>query len=164
MATFKAGQSFKDQRVHVSQVFDQKGPGMTGKNVAFSISNDIREPEDVITNPMLVYDKYKDARGVEKDTYTAAYSARQWADIEAAANKDGDAMVIVADLFPNARGKGLLVNTTTLRTPDTPFDLAKHRENTIMARETKQAQQLEHPGQTMERPTADTAGAVQMDR
>jgi len=138
-ATFKQGQSFKGQRVHVSQVFDQKGPGMTGKNVAFSISNDTREPEDVITNPMLVYDKFKDANNVEKDTYTAAYSAKQWAAIEAAANKDGDAMVLVADLFPNSRGKGLVVNTDTLRTPETPFSAEQHRENTMSAREAKKA-------------------------
>lgn len=137
MATFKKGQSFKGQRVHVTGVFDQKGPGMTGKNVAFSISNDTREPDDVITNPMLVYDKYTDAQGKEKDTYTASYSSKQWAAIEKAANKDGDAMVLDADLFPNTRGKGLVVNTNTLKTPDTPFNANKHRENTVASREAK---------------------------
>jgi len=137
MATFKKGQSFKGQRVHVSGVFDQKGPGMTGKNVAFSISNDTRDMENVITNPMLVYDTYKDGQGKEKDTYTASYSAKQWAAIEAAANKDGDAMVLEADLFPNTRGKGLVVNTNTLKTPTTPFNADKHRENTVAARDAK---------------------------
>lgn len=137
MATFKKGQSFKGQRVHVSGVFDQKGPGMTGKNVAFSISNDTRDMENVITNPMLVYDKFRDPQGNEKDTYTASYSAKQWAAIEAAANKDGDAMVLEADLFPNTRGKGLVVNTNTLKTPTVPFDATKHRENTVAAREAK---------------------------
>lgn len=140
MATFKKGQSFKGQRVHVSGVFDQKGPGMTGKNVAFSISNDTREPEDVITNPMLVYDKYTDASGKEKDTYTASYSAKQWEQIEKMANKDGDAMVLIADLFPNSRGKGLVVNTSTLKTPDVPFNAEKHRTNTLAAREAKKAE------------------------
>lgn len=137
MATFKKGQSFKSQRVHVSGVFDQKGPGMTGKNVAFSISNDTRDMENVITNPMLVYDKFRDPQGNEKDTYTASYSAKQWAAIEAAANKDGDAMVLEADLFPNTRGKGLVVNTNTLKTPTVPFDATKHRENTVAARDAK---------------------------
>lgn len=137
MATFKKGQSFKGQRVHVSGVFDQKGPGMTGKNVAFSISNDTRDMENVITNPMLVYDTYKDGQGKEKDTYTASYSAKQWAAIEAAANKDGDAMVLEADLFPNTRGKGLVVNTNTLKTPTVPFNADKHRENTVAARDAK---------------------------
>lgn len=139
MATFKKGQSFKGQRVHVSGVFDQKGPGMDGKNVAFSISNDTREPEDVITNPMLVYDKYKDKEGKEKDTYTANYSKKQWEQIEKAANKDGDAMVLEADLFPSSRGKGLVVNTNTLKTPETPFNSEQHRENTVAAREAKKA-------------------------
>lgn len=139
MATFKKGQSFKGQRVHVSGVFDQKGPGMTGKNVAFSISNDTREPEDVITNPMLVYDKYKDKEGKEKDTYTASYSSKQWDAIEKTANKDGDAMVLEADLFPNSRGKGLVVNTSTLKTPEEAFDQSKHQENTLSAREAKKA-------------------------
>lgn len=143
MATFKKGQSFKGQRVHVSGVFDQKGPGMTGKNVAFSISNDTREPEDVITNPMLVYDKYKDKEGKERDTYTASYSAKQWEAIEKAANKDGDAMVLEADLFPNTRGKGLVVNTNTLKTPEAPFDASKHRENTVAVRESKKAARQE---------------------
>lgn len=147
MATFKKGQSFKGQRVHVSGVFDQKGAGMTGKNVAFSISNDTREPEDVITNPMLVYDKYKDKEGNEKDTYTASYSAKQWEAIEKAANKDGDAMVLEADLFPNTRGKGLVVNTNTLKTPETPFDAAKHRENTVAVREAKKAARQEKQSQ-----------------
>lgn len=139
MATFKKGQSFKGQRVHVSSVFDQKGPGMDGKNVAFSISNDTREPEDVITNPMLVYDKYTDKQGNVKNTFTAEYSKSQWEKIEAFANKDGDAMVLEADLFPNARGKGLVVNTNTLKTPEVPFDAQKHRENTLAAREAKKA-------------------------
>lgn len=142
MATFKKGQSFKGQRVHVSAVFDQKGPGMTGKNVAFSISNDTRELDDVITNPMLVYDEYVDKDGNKKPTYTASYSAKQWEQIEKMANKEGDAMVVIADLFPNSRGKGLMVNTKTLRTPDVPFDAEKHRENTLKAREMrKQAYQ-----------------------
>ena len=139
MATFKKGQSFKDQRVYVSAVFDQKGKGMTGKNVAFSIANDNREPEDVITDPMLVYDKYKDKNGVEKDTYTASYSAKQWEAIEKMANKDGDAMVVNADLFPNSRGKGLIVNTNTLKTPEQAFDREAHKENTLSAREAKRA-------------------------
>ena len=143
MASFKKGQSFKGQRVHVSGVFDQKGAGMNGKNVAFSISNDTKEPEDVITNPMLVYDKYVDGKGNEKDTYTANYSAKQWEAIEKAANKDGDAMVVIADLFPNARGKGLLVNTNTLKTPDVPFNAEKHRNNTLAVRATKKAAQSE---------------------
>lgn len=156
MASFKKGQSFKGQRVHVSQVFDQKGPGMKGKNVAFSISNDTREPEDVITNPMLVYDKYKDKEGKERDTYTASYSADQWAAIEKAANKDGDAMVLTADLFPNRRGKGLLINTKTLQTPDVPFNKEKHIENTLAAREAKKQARTQAKSTEQE---LDTAGA-----
>lgn len=144
MATFKKGQSYKGQRLHVSSVFDQKGQGMTGKNVAFSISNDNREKEDVMTNPMLVYDTYKDSSGVEKDTFTASYSAKQWEAIEAAANKDGDAMVIEADLFPGKKGKGLLVNTNTLKTPEQPFNAAAHKEKTLEAREAKKAAKAEN--------------------
>lgn len=122
--------------MHVSAVFDQKAP-KTGKNVALSISNDTRDPEDVITNPMLVYDTYVDRQGKVHNTYTAAYSAHQWEQIEKAANKDGDAMVLIADLFPNKRGKGLVINTNTLKTPDIPFDMEKHRANTLAAREAK---------------------------
>ncbi|PAE87720.1 hypothetical protein [Shouchella clausii] len=155
MATFKKGQSYKNQRVHVSAAFDQRGPGMKGKNIAFSISNDTREPEDVITNPMLVYDKFKDKDGNEKDTFTASYSPKQWEAIEKAANKDGDAMVLVADLFPNTRGKGLVVNTNTLRTPETPFSAEKHRDNTIAAREAKKAaREAESAGQQNQREAA----------
>lgn len=157
MATFKKGQSYKGQRVHVSSVFDQKGPGMTGKNIAFSISNDTREPAEVITNPMLVYDKYKDAQGKEKDTYTASYSAKQWEAIEKAANKDGDAMVLEADLFPNARGKGLVVNTNTLKTPSVPFDAAKHRENTLAARKERAAARESAAEASAEQESAATA-------
>jgi len=143
MATFKKGQSFKGQRVHVSSVFDQKGPGMTGKNVAFSISNDTRELDEVITDPMLVYDKYKAADGTMKNTFTAEYSKAQWEAIEKAANKDGDAMVVIADLFPNKKGKGLVVNTNTLKTPDVPFDKEAHQKNTLAAREAKKAKYAE---------------------
>lgn len=150
MATFKKGQSFKGQRTHVSQVFDQKGPGMTGKNVAFSISNDTRESEDVITNPMLVYDNYTDKQGEKKDTYTASYSAKQWEAIEGAANKDGDAMVVEADLFPNSRGKGLVVNTNSLQTPDTPFSADRHRENTLSERQAKKEAKQEQQGAEQE--------------
>lgn len=135
MATFPKGQSMKAQRVHITGVFDQKGKGMSGKNVAFSISNDTREPgAGAFADPMLVYDKYKDGDGNEKPTYTASYSEKQWEDIEAAANKDGDALVLEADLFPSKRGKGLVVNTATLKTPDVPFDNAKHKENTLAER------------------------------
>lgn len=139
MATFKKGQSYKGQRVHVSSVFDQKGPNMTGKNVAFSISNDTRAPEDVITNPMLVYDKYTDNEGKERDTFTASYSQKQWEQIEKMANKDGDSMVVEADLFPNSRGKGLVINVNSLKTPEVPFNAELHRANTLAARAAKAA-------------------------
>lgn len=137
MATFKKGQSMKAQRVHVTGVFDQKGKGMTGKNVSFSIANDTREPGvDAFADPMLVYDTFKDPKtGESKPTYTASYSAEQWKLIEAAANKDGDAPVITADLFPSKKGKGLVVNTASLQTPEQPFDSAKHKENTVAERE-----------------------------
>ena len=156
MATFKKGQSFKDQRVYVSAVFDQKGKGMTGKNVAFSISNDTREPEDVITDPMLMYGKYKDKEGVERNTYTVGYSAKQWEAIEKMANKDGDAMVLNADLFPNPNGKGLVVNTNTLSTPETPFDAEKHRANTLKARQEKSHTRTQEVLQTKHEATASS--------
>ena len=140
MATFKKGQSFKGQRVHVSSVFEQKGQNMDGMNVAFSMSNDTRELDDVFTDPMLVYDKYTDAEGVKKNTFTAEYSKAQWESIKEAANFDGDAMVLDADLFPNRNGKGLVVNTNTLKTPEQPFDKEAHKQNTLAAREAKKAQ------------------------
>lgn len=137
MVRFKKGESFKGNRVHISSVFDQKGPGEKGKNVAFSISNDLRDPEDVKSDPMLVYGQYTDKDGERKPSYTAQYSASQWDEIVAASNKDGDAMVVIADLFPNSRGPGLVVNTKTLRTPDEPFNDEVHREKTLNAREAK---------------------------
>ncbi|OMF76778.1 hypothetical protein [Paenibacillus glucanolyticus] len=139
MAKFKKGQSFKNQRVHVVGVFDQTGKGMNGKNVSFSISNDTREGDDIFTDPMLVYDTYVDKLGKQQNSFTANYSARQWEAIEAAANKDGDELVIEADLFMNKNGPGLLVNTNTLKTPEIPFNQQKHKANTLAAREAKKA-------------------------
>ncbi|KQY91000.1 hypothetical protein ASD24_24710 [Paenibacillus sp. Root52] len=143
MARFRKGQSFKGQRVHVANVFEQTGKGMTGKNVAFSISNDTREGDDIFTDPMLVYDKYIDNEGKEKPTFTAEYSAKQWEAIEAAANKDGDNLVIEADLFMNRNGKGLLVNTNTLKTPEVPFNSEQHKSNTLAARALKKEVRVE---------------------
>lgn len=147
MARFKKGQSFKNQRVHIVGAFDQTGRGMNGKNVSFSISNDTREGDDIFTDPMLVYDKFIDSQGQEKPSFTAEYSASQWEKIEAAANKDGDELVIEADLFMNKKGPGLLVNTNTLKTPEIPFDQEKHKANTIAAREAKKAAKLEQEAQ-----------------
>lgn len=143
MATFGKGQSYKGQRVHVSSVFDQVGEGRTGKNVAFSISNDERSPEDVITNPMLSYGTYTDKEGQKKDTYTVGYSKTQWEAIQAAANKDGDALVLEADLFPREKGKGLMVNTKTLKTPEKPFDSKAHKANLAAARDAKKVAKAE---------------------
>lgn len=137
MAKFKKGQSFKNQRVHVVGAFDQTGRGMSGKNVSFSISNDTREGDDIFTDPMLVYDTYVDKNGKQQNSFTAEYSAKQWEAIEAAANKDGDDLVIEADLFMSKSGPGLLVNTNTLKTPEIPFDREKHKTNTLTAREIK---------------------------
>ncbi|MGC6586656.1 hypothetical protein ACPV3A_17015 [Paenibacillus sp. Dod16] len=142
MAKFKKGQSFKNQRVHVAAVYDQTGKGMTGKNVSFSISNDTREGDGIFTDPMLVYDTYT-RDGKQQNSFTANYSAKQWEAIEAAANKDGDALVIEADLFANKNGPGLLVNTNTLKTPEIPFNKEKHKANTLAAREAKKAAMAE---------------------
>lgn len=139
MATFGKGQSYKGQRVEVVSVFDQVGAGRTGVNVAFGIANDTRAPEDVVTNPMLSYGTYKDKDGNTKDTYTVGYSRAQWDEVQAAANKDGDRLVVEADLFPRKNGPGLMVNTKTLKTPEQPFDLAKHKENTETARAAKKS-------------------------
>ncbi|WP_145142331.1 hypothetical protein [Paenibacillus sp. Y412MC10] len=139
MARFRKGQSFKNQRVHIVGAFDQTGKGMTGKNVAFSISNDTREGDDIFTDPMLVYDTYEDKNGKQQNSFTAQYSAKQWEAIEAMANKDGDDLVIEADLFMNKNGPGLLVNTNTLKTPEIPFNREKHKANTLAARELKKA-------------------------
>lgn len=152
MATFGKGQSFKGQRVHVSSVFDQTGAGRTGKNVAFSISNDTREADDVITNPMLMYGTYQDKQGNTKDTYTVGYSAEQWNEIEAKANKDGDALVLEADLFPRKNGPGLMVNTKTLKTPEQPFDAEAHKTNLEAARAAKkEARAAESAGKEQEK-------------
>lgn len=137
MATFGKGQSFKGQRVHVASAFEQKGG--KGMNVSFSMSNDTREGEDVFTDPMLSYDTYTDADGKQKNKFTQGYSMKQWEAIEAAGNKDGDKLVVIADVFPNKRGPGLMVNTNSLKTPETPFDQDKHQANTMAAREAKKA-------------------------
>lgn len=139
MATFKKGQSMKGVRVHAASVFDQKGQGMDGVNVAFSVSNDLREQEAVDTAPMLNYGSYIDPEGNKKNTFTASYSRKQWEAFEKAANKDGDAMVVEADLFPSKNGKGLVVNTNSLKTPEQAFSQDKHRENTVAARDAKKA-------------------------
>lgn len=143
MARFAKGESMKGQRVHITSVFDQKGKGMTGKNVSFSISNDLHDPKDldnVKTSPMLVYETYKGQDGTDKTSYSASYSKSQWEKIEAAANKDGDQLVVIADLFPNRSGKakGLTVNTNTLKTPEQPFNAEAHRENTLNARKERE--------------------------
>lgn len=163
MARFEKGQSMKGQRVHVTGVFDQKGKGMTGKNVSFSISNDLADPKDldnVKTSPMLVYEQYKGQDGKEKTSYSASYSQSQWEKIEAAANKDGDKLVVIADLFPNRNGKtkGLMVNTNTLKTPDQPFNAEAHRENTLNARKEREAKRDADKGQDA---PVDEAAATQ---
>lgn len=147
MARFKKGQSFKNQRVHIVGAFDQTGRGMNGKNVAFSISNDTREGADIFTDPMLVYDTYLDKFGKRQNSFTAEYSAKQWEAIEAAANKDGDDLVIEADLFMNKNGPGLLVNTNTLKTPEIPFNREKHKANTLAARTLKKEARAEQEAQ-----------------
>lgn len=137
MATFKKGESMTKQRIVVSAQFDQKGEGRSGKNVALSIANDKGGPENAMTDPMLVYDTYEDKNGDKKPTFTASYSSAQWDKIAEAANKDGDALVVEGDVFPNRHGKGLVVNTNTLSTPEESFDKAAHDANTLAAREAK---------------------------
>lgn len=136
MATFKKGQSMKAQRVHVTGAYEQKPP-LTGMNVAFSLSNDDKEAGvNASADPMLVYDTFE-KDGKKHPTYTQEYSKKQWEAIEAAANKDGDDMVVIADLFP--KGKGLVVNTNSLQTPETPFNRALHKETTLAEREIRKA-------------------------
>lgn len=151
MATFKKGQSMKQVRVHAASQYPQKGPGMTGVNMAFSMSNDLLEPSEAFTGPMLEYGTFVDKNGEKKPTYTTAYSASQAEKFEAAANKDGDAMVVLADVFPNKKGTGLIVNMDTLTTPDEPFNAAAHKENTMKARELKkEARAAKESGQEQE--------------
>lgn len=157
MATFKKGESMKNQRLVVSASFDQKGEGRKGKNVALSIANDTKDMENVKTDPMLVYDHYTDKNGEKKPTYTASYSPTQWEAIEAAANKDGDAMVIEGDVFPNRNGKGLVVNTNTLNTPEEAFDSQKHKDNTHAARAAKQAARKEQEAAKAQEQEAEQA-------
>lgn len=136
MATFKKGQSMKAQRVHVTGAYEQKSP-LTGMNVAFSLSNDDKVPgENASADPMLVYDTFE-KDGEKRPTYTAEYSKKQWEAIAAAANKDGDDMVVIADLFP--KGKGLVVNTNSLQTPENPFNREKHKEVTLAERDIRKA-------------------------
>lgn len=137
-AVFRKGESYNNQRVFVSSVFPQGGQ-QTGYNVALSIANDQQtDTSKIQTSPMLVYDQYM-VGNEKKDSYTTSYSAKQWDAIEKASNKDGDKMVILADLIPNNNGKGLVVNTNTLKTPEHPFNIDKHRVNTIAARDAKKA-------------------------
>lgn len=137
MATFNKGESMKSQRIAVSASFPQKGEGRKGHNVALTLANDTKAPADVKTDPMLVYDHYVDKNGEKQNSFTASYSPKQWEAIEAVANKDGDAMVFEADVFPNRHGKGLVVNTNTLKSTDVPYDSAKHKQNTLDARTAK---------------------------
>lgn len=111
-------------------------------NVAFSIANDTREGDDVFTDPMLVYDSYQ-KEGVERKYYKTEYSANQWEKILNAAHQEGSNLVVEADLMPNSNGPGLLVNTNTLKTPEIPFDIEKHKEKTEAAREAKKAKRAE---------------------
>jgi len=128
MATFKKGQSMKDRRLVVVGAFDQKGEGMTGKNVAFAIAADQEtEASNVITDPMLHYGTYKDDAGKEQSTYTVPYSKQEFERIEQAANKDGDKWVVQGNVFPSEHRKGLHVNTKSLTTPDVPFSNDKHK-------------------------------------
>lgn len=144
MATFKEGQTMKSQRVHVVAQFDQKGPNMKGKNIAFGISNDTREmndgPNGVITDPMLMYKTYVDKDGKKQNYFTEGYSEDQWNDILEVANMDGDSPVFVADLHPSKNGKGLVVNTKTLQPTDVPFDQKRHKDNTQARRAEKKAE------------------------
>lgn len=143
MATIPKGESYKGQEVYIASAFPQKGKmpngqPMTGYNVALGIANDRREPDKVITNPMLVYNKYKDAAGDDQVSFTQSYSKDQYEAMQAAANKDGDAAVLKADLIPSKKG-GFVINTKTLQTPEKPFDAKAHKENTEQARAERQA-------------------------
>lgn len=134
MATFREGQDISNQRVHVCATFDQQGDN-AGKSVMMSVSNDIRDADDIILDPMLVYDIYTDDKtNEEKRKYTTNYTEDEWDKIEKASNKDGDAMVVNGDLVENPNGVGLVVDTDTLTTPDKAFDETEHRKNTIHAR------------------------------
>lgn len=143
MATFPKGSSFKQQDVYIASAFPQKGTlkngePMTGYNVSLGVANDRRDPENVITNPMLAYKHYQDAQGQDKVSFTQSYSKAQYEAMMEAANKDGDYPVLTGDLMPSKSG-GLVVNTTTLATPETPFDAAAHKENTEAARKARDA-------------------------
>lgn len=143
MAKFNKGESMKAQRVYISAAFDQKG-NSTGKSVVATRANDDKTPETADTQPVLVYDSYKDKDNKMQPSYTKGYSAKEWERIEKMANKEGDALVVIADLFPpkgrdGKREKGLKMNTLTLQTPDVPFDKAKHVEVTQTARDNKKA-------------------------
>lgn len=145
MATFDEGQSYKDNRIHATGIFEQTGTHKNGKpmdgyNIAFSMSNDEAEGSDVFTDPMLKYDTYIDADGDPQYTFTVPYSKSQYEELMETANlgEDGKGMPVVnADLMPNPSGKGLLVNTKTMTTPENGFDPVAHKENTKSAREVK---------------------------
>lgn len=133
MATFNKGESYKNQRVHITNAFEQTAP-KGGYNVAISRSNDLAEQDKVDSGPMLVYDNYIDD-GVSKNSYTAEYSKSQMDAMNEIANKEGDNYVIVADLMPNSKGPGLIINTKKMSTPEEKFDKAVHVEKTNLARE-----------------------------
>lgn len=161
MATFKEGQSMKSQRIQVVAHFDQKGPNMTGKNVAFGIANDTREmndgPNGVITDPMLMYKQYTDKDGKKQNYYTEGYSEEQWNKVLETANMDGDKPVFIADVHPSKNGKGLVVNTNSLQPTDVPFDHAKHKENTKERRAVKAAERSAKAKEAQAEPEVEDA-------
>lgn len=132
MVHFKRGESMKNQRVYVAASYAQVG-NSTGRNVALSIANDTCRDEDIKTAPMLMYDSYE-RDGKQHPRYTVGYSSKQWEEMIRMANKEGDELVLVADLMPTKDHKGLMINTNTLQTPDEPFDKDTHRKRTIAKR------------------------------
>ena len=150
MASIKKehGQSTKGQRVYMINAFEQQGK-MTGYNVSLALANDVPKTGEearlapnagVQTAPCLSYDKYVDPKtNEEKPTFKVGYSKEQYEAMVAAANKDGDNLVFIADLMPRKNGPGYMVNTNTLKSTDIPFDKEAHKERTNAAREANKA-------------------------
>lgn len=126
------------RRVHISSAFDGL---INEKNLAISISNDVVGLDSVGVlddtlleiSPMLVYGSFLDSDGVIRDKFTTPYHIDDWNVMFEKSNKDGDAMVFLADIYPF--DGGWRVDVDSITATDIPFCKKSHRANTLRARQ-----------------------------
>lgn len=152
MATIRKGQrnGFRNMRIAITADYPQGGD-LDGRNLLMVVANDRvndeveMTPENVITNPPLVRREGVKENGEKFTSFTVGVSKKQYQDIMAVANTDGDKPVFHANLMPakDKDGKviGLIPNTKQLgEKPKEPFNYELHKENTEIGREFRKAQ------------------------